>query len=142
MDDTGKAREFRVRLSSDTSLIACLSGIADFGLSEIKHHATSTIATQTRGDSEGDGTGVGTLRYMSPEALRGQIDKASDVYAYAMTVYEVGSPLVLAKIPTHTPVPSDLHQHATLFARPGRRDLPAHRSRADASHETHRFRRH
>ncbi|KAG8989356.1 hypothetical protein FRB93_003655 [Tulasnella sp. JGI-2019a] len=64
--------------------------IADFGLSEIKHHATSSLAIQ---NSEAFNIGAGTLRYMAPEALRGDIDKASDVYAFAMTVYEVGNDL-------------------------------------------------
>lgn len=44
---------------------------------------------QTQGKPDGQGTGAGTLRYLAPEALRGQIDKASDVYAYSMTIYEV-----------------------------------------------------
>ncbi|KAG9005570.1 hypothetical protein FRB94_001429 [Tulasnella sp. JGI-2019a] len=60
--------------------------ITDFGLSEIKSHATSSLAMES---AEGLHVGGGTLRYMSPEALHGVIDKASDVYAFAMTVYEI-----------------------------------------------------
>ncbi|KAG9031999.1 hypothetical protein FRB95_002021 [Tulasnella sp. JGI-2019a] len=61
--------------------------ITGFGFSEIKQYATSTLTLQSsRGPDTG---GVGTLRYMSPEALQGVIDKGSDVYAFAMTVYEI-----------------------------------------------------
>ncbi|KAG9033330.1 hypothetical protein FRB95_000337 [Tulasnella sp. JGI-2019a] len=73
----------RVNVLIDDSLKA---RIADFGLSEIRHHATSSLAKQGSG---GPLAGAGTLRYMSPEALQGYIDKASDVYAFAMTVYEI-----------------------------------------------------
>lgn len=66
-------------------------GIADFGLSEIKSHATSSLAIQTAQGANAQEVlgGAGTLRYMSPETLRGQVGKAGDVYAYAMTTFEV-----------------------------------------------------
>ncbi|KAG8888793.1 hypothetical protein FRB98_006805 [Tulasnella sp. 332] len=63
--------------------------IADFGLSEIKQQATTIQAVQTSRDPSTVSVGPGTLRYMSPEALQGVITKASDVYAFAMTVYEI-----------------------------------------------------
>ncbi|KAG9001957.1 hypothetical protein FRB93_011929 [Tulasnella sp. JGI-2019a] len=64
--------------------------ISDFGLSEIKQYATTTLAVQSsRGPDMTHVSGVGTLRYMSPEAFQGVIDKGSDVYAFAMTVYEI-----------------------------------------------------
>ncbi|KAG9006205.1 hypothetical protein FRB94_000900 [Tulasnella sp. JGI-2019a] len=73
----------RVNILIDDALKA---RIADFGLSEIKQHATSSMVTR---NSHIASSGAGTLRYMSPEALHGVIDKASDVYAFAMTIYEV-----------------------------------------------------
>ncbi|KAG9006208.1 hypothetical protein FRB94_000903 [Tulasnella sp. JGI-2019a] len=73
----------RVNVLIDDALKA---RIADFGLSEIKYHATSSLSMPT---PRGLHAGAGTLRYMSPEALHGVIDKASDVYAFAMTVYEI-----------------------------------------------------
>ncbi|KAG8991627.1 hypothetical protein FRB93_002614 [Tulasnella sp. JGI-2019a] len=73
----------RVNILIDDALKA---RIADFGLSEIKQHATSSMVTR---NSHIASSGAGTLRYMSPEALHGVIDKASDVYAFAMTIYEI-----------------------------------------------------
>ncbi|KAG8863651.1 hypothetical protein FRB97_005233, partial [Tulasnella sp. 331] len=58
--------------------------ITGFGLSEIRQYAISTIALPNSWLS----TGVGTLTYMSPQALYGIMDKISDAYAFAMTVYE------------------------------------------------------
>ncbi|KAG8865764.1 hypothetical protein FRB97_004442 [Tulasnella sp. 331] len=60
--------------------------ITDFGLSEIKQYATSTMAVKS---AQVPTAGAGTLRYMSPQALRGIMDKTSDVYAFAMTVFEI-----------------------------------------------------
>lgn len=60
--------------------------IADFGLSKIVYSALSR--TTVRSPSSVSLTG-GTLRFMSPEQFRGKITKASDVYSYSMTLYEV-----------------------------------------------------
>ncbi|KAG8884562.1 hypothetical protein FRB97_003858 [Tulasnella sp. 331] len=73
-------------------LVKEIEGISDFGLSKIKQYATATrcltrasTATHTSLSAEV----AGTLRYMSPEAMKGQISYASDMYAYAMTLYEI-----------------------------------------------------
>jgi serine/threonine protein kinase len=63
----------------DDSGKAC---IADFGLGRIKANATSR--TVTKGP-------VGTLRFMAPEQMEGNSIKASDMYSFAMTMYEVSS---------------------------------------------------
>ncbi|KAG9031995.1 hypothetical protein FRB95_002017 [Tulasnella sp. JGI-2019a] len=94
--------------------------ISDFGLSEIKQYATSTLAGQSsRGpDTTLVGGAAGTLRYMSPEALQGVVDKGSDVYAFAMTVYEI-----FTNIPPFLLVPDGaIYRHVgekhTRLARP------------------------
>ncbi|KAG8843206.1 hypothetical protein FRB96_004233 [Tulasnella sp. 330] len=73
-----------VNVLIDDTTKAC---IADFGLSRVVQPQPYT------GQSTVPGTEyrqiAGTLRYMSPEALSGDIGKMSDVYAFAMTLYEV-----------------------------------------------------
>jgi serine/threonine protein kinase len=64
----------------DDSGKAC---IADFGLGRIKANATSRAVTK--------GPVVGTLRFMAPEHMKGKSIKASDMYSFAMTMYEVSS---------------------------------------------------
>lgn len=62
--------------------------LCDFGLSKAVDSSRSRSASQ-----------IGTLRHMSPERLLSTITmartKASDVYAFGMTIYEVRSELML-----------------------------------------------
>lgn len=60
---------------------ACL---ADFGLSQVRIHSQSL-------SKERDPSRVqGTLRWMSPEQMTyGKLDEKTDIYSFAMTVYEV-----------------------------------------------------
>ncbi|TDL21119.1 kinase-like protein, partial [Rickenella mellea] len=58
------------------------SCIADFGLSQIRANATSKAIVTVKNV-------MGTLRYMSPEHMKGKLGKPSDVYSFAMTTYEV-----------------------------------------------------
>lgn len=64
--------------------------ITDFGLSKIK----SSMTTQTVGDIS-DGTfsrAPGTKVFMPPERLRrGTMNYATDVYAFAMSAYQVSA---------------------------------------------------
>ncbi|KAG9121021.1 hypothetical protein FRC07_003196, partial [Ceratobasidium sp. 392] len=57
------------------------AALADFGLSEVKQDSTS------RADASGNVSG--SPRYLSPERWRGVLNKASDVYAWAMTTLEI-----------------------------------------------------
>ncbi|KZP01083.1 kinase-like protein [Calocera viscosa TUFC12733] len=57
--------------------------VCDFGLSKVKQHAISRAPSQIGGQSPG------TLRFMSPEQMMGKIVKATDVYSYAMLLYEI-----------------------------------------------------
>ncbi|KAG8844789.1 hypothetical protein FRB96_002817 [Tulasnella sp. 330] len=70
----------------DDSTKAC---IADFGLSKIKQNSSQWTVAQVTQSGSAVSTANGTLRFMSPEALRGVMNKATDVYAYAMTLYEI-----------------------------------------------------
>ncbi|KAG8871308.1 hypothetical protein FRB97_008813 [Tulasnella sp. 331] len=67
---------------------ACIS---DFGLSKIKQHVGATRVSQAGSAAMRTAASVelGTLRYMSPEAMMGQISYASDIYAFGMTLYEI-----------------------------------------------------
>ncbi|MFV0444634.1 MAG: serine/threonine-protein kinase [Planctomycetaceae bacterium] len=51
--------------------------VADFGLA---------VAQE---DVQGGAGFAGTLRYMSPEQLQGQVDERSDLYAFGLTLYEM-----------------------------------------------------
>lgn len=55
--------------------------IGDFGLSKIKYDAQSTAMQDNRK--------VGTMRFMSPEAMEGKITKEGDVYSFGMLIYQV-----------------------------------------------------
>ncbi|KAG9086482.1 hypothetical protein FRC06_003065 [Ceratobasidium sp. 370] len=57
------------------------AALADFGLSEVKQDSTSR-ANMSENVS-------GSPRYLSPERWRGVLNKASDVYAWAMTTLEI-----------------------------------------------------
>lgn len=71
IDDAGRAR------------------IADFGLSRLIESSSSTVSKRSNVTHSND-TIKGTLRFMAPEYLRGKpLTKASDVYSFAMTVYQV-----------------------------------------------------
>lgn len=51
--------------------------VADFGLA---------VAQE---DVQGGANVAGTLRYMAPEQLHGQVDERSDLYAFGLTLYEM-----------------------------------------------------
>ncbi|KAG8980920.1 hypothetical protein FRB94_010320 [Tulasnella sp. JGI-2019a] len=73
-----------VNVLIDDTTKAC---IADFGLSRVlqsQPHIDSSASAGTENRIV-----AGTLRYMSPEALFGDINKTSDVYAFSMTLYEI-----------------------------------------------------
>ena len=54
--------------------------ITDFGLAKVSDQDQ---------DLTGTGDLIGTLRYMAPEALKGQFDERSDVYSLGLTLYEM-----------------------------------------------------
>jgi serine/threonine protein kinase len=60
--------------------------LCDFSLSRIKADATSrTVATSDQGGL------AGSRNWMAPELLLGQLlKKECDIYAFGMTLYEVG----------------------------------------------------
>ena len=60
---------------------------SDFGLSEVRQES-ETLSAAVRNDKT-NGPVTGTMRWMSPERLRGgKLDPKVDVYAYGMTCYE------------------------------------------------------
>ena len=62
---------------------ACL---ADFGLSRVKLYTTSAGIDKPMLERPP----AGTLRWMSPEQItRGELGTSTDVYSFAMTMYEV-----------------------------------------------------
>lgn len=62
--------------------VACLS---DFGLSRIKLQTTTTVGPNSENQKQ-----QGTARWMAPEHLAGgTASKKSDIYSFAMTIYEV-----------------------------------------------------
>ncbi|EMD32216.1 hypothetical protein CERSUDRAFT_58822, partial [Gelatoporia subvermispora B] len=56
---------------------ACLT---DFGLS---------FRAQKQDSSKRPKAAMGTLRYMAPEAIKGELNYATDVYSFGMLIYEV-----------------------------------------------------
>ncbi|EJU00703.1 kinase-like protein, partial [Dacryopinax primogenitus] len=62
---------------------SCKAVVCDFGLSKVKQHALSRAPSSIGGQSPG------TLRFMSPEQMMGKLVKATDVYSYAMLLYEI-----------------------------------------------------
>jgi serine/threonine protein kinase len=64
----------------------CNAVLCDFGLSRIKADATSRTAIPDAGGV------VGSRNWMAPERLMGSaLKKPCDIYAFGMTVYEVGA---------------------------------------------------
>ncbi|MBX6315760.1 MAG: serine/threonine protein kinase, partial [Isosphaeraceae bacterium] len=71
--------------------------ITDFGLAKLSG----------REDLTATGDVIGTLRYLAPEALRGETDHRSDVYSLGLTLYE----LLTLTPPFGTLSPSELLRH-------------------------------
>ena len=55
--------------------------LTDFGLAKLKQSEDESLSR--------DGDVVGTLRYLAPESVRGQIDERSDIYSFGLTLYEL-----------------------------------------------------
>jgi serine/threonine protein kinase len=68
--------------------------ITDFGLAKLAG----------REDLTNSGDVIGTLRYLAPEALRGQTDQRSDIYSLGLTLYE----LLTLQLPFGDLSPSEL----------------------------------
>ena len=65
--------------------------VADFGLASIQNHLISS-ATKHHEDSQQSG---GTLRWMAPELLDGELPKKSaDLYSFAITAWELYSSVI------------------------------------------------
>jgi tetratricopeptide (TPR) repeat protein/tRNA A-37 threonylcarbamoyl transferase component Bud32 len=71
--------------------------ITDFGLAKLTGHDDLTAS----------GDVIGTLRYLAPEALRGETDPRSDVYSLGLTLYE----LITLSPPFGELSPSELLRH-------------------------------
>jgi tetratricopeptide (TPR) repeat protein/predicted Ser/Thr protein kinase len=71
--------------------------ITDFGLAKLTGHDDLTASDDV----------VGTLRYLAPEALRGETDHRSDVYSLGLTLYE----LLTLNAPFGELSPSELLRH-------------------------------
>lgn len=90
---------------------ACL---ADFGLSKIKDY-TATIARLPTNSQQG------TARFMAPEQIgRGITNESTDVYSFAMTMYEVcPTPLMTARFFGDGLDFIGLHRHTSVRPYPG-----------------------
>ena len=73
--------------------------ITDFGLAKLTGHDDLTAS----------GDVIGTLRYLAPEALRGETDARSDVYSLGTTLYE----LLTLTPPFGELSPSELLRHVS-----------------------------
>jgi serine/threonine protein kinase len=72
--------QLNILIDNDGTAVLC-----DFGLSRVKADMMSRSAE----DDVGSELGAGSRNWMSPERLRGGLPKkASDIYAFGMTVYE------------------------------------------------------
>ena len=86
--------------------------LADFGLSKMLENLNGEQFTQSRGVSE-------SFRWFAPEVCNPPYttSRASDIFSYAMTVLEVGSPSYRMKSSHLTSyVVVDYDQSTTLFA--------------------------
>ena len=107
--------------------------ITDFGLAKLTGYDDLTAS----------GDVIGTLRYLAPEALRGETDARSDVYSLGMTLYE----LLTLTPPFGELSPSELLRHVSEgeLARPRRfdplipRDLETIVLKATAREPIHRY---
>jgi len=73
--------------------------VTDFGLAKLTGHDDLTAS----------GDVIGTLRYLAPEALRGETDRRSDVYSLGLTLYE----LLTLRPPFGELSPSELLRHVS-----------------------------
>ena len=83
--------------------------ITDFGLAKLAG----------RDDLTNSGDVVGTLRYLAPEALRGQTDHRGDIYSLGLTLYE----LLTLQLPFGDVSPSELLRCVTEEQPPRPRKL-------------------
>jgi tetratricopeptide (TPR) repeat protein/predicted Ser/Thr protein kinase len=108
--------------------------ITDFGLAKLTGHDDLTAS----------GDVVGTLRYLAPEALRGETDNRSDIYSLGLTLYE----LLTLNVPFGELSPSELLRHVNEEqpVRPRKlvpaipRDLETIVLKATAREPAHRYR--
>jgi serine/threonine protein kinase/WD40 repeat protein len=107
--------------------------VADFGLAKVEDQENLTAT----------GDFLGTLRYLSPEALEGKTGPASDVYALGLTLYELAALRPAFDEVDRTTL---LHQVATSSVPPLRsldpdvpRDLATIIHKATESESRHRY---
>ena len=67
-------------LLSATDLGRAVAEVGDFGVA---------MAMQTIKSTQTAGGGTGTLAWMSPEAFKGNFSEKSDMFSFAMLIYEV-----------------------------------------------------
>ncbi|EJD38145.1 kinase-like protein, partial [Auricularia subglabra TFB-10046 SS5] len=115
---------------------ACIS---DFGLSEVRQES-ETISQALR-ERKANGPVTGTMRWMSPERLKGgALDAKVDVYAFAMTCYEVWSSERLREAPPLIHDGADLRRGDSFRAVRQRGGLRSRRGTQDTAEPT-RFER-
>ena len=81
--------QLNVLIDSSRKAVLC-----DFGLSRMKADITSSTVVQSD-----PGRPVGSRNWMAPELLLGQsLKKPCDIYAFAMTLYEVSYTLLVLRV--------------------------------------------